>query len=169
MRAILVMLVGALAAFSQPPPTALTFSPQPAYRKVAVWSVSGCPGKAVSMAQIRAVAASRGIQWWTASSASQALSKRTAWGIALMIASGGAMAGSAATNLNLVASSQGWRAGFTAAAGGLAILVPIIKGQAPALEPDTDRDLSVDTAGCGTTVFYAAPSAIGPFVVEFAR
>jgi hypothetical protein len=118
------------------------------------------------MAQIRAVAASKGIQWWTASSASQALSKRTVWGIALMIASGGAMAGSAATNLEWVAANQNWKVGFTAAAGGLAILVPIIKGHAPILDPDTDRDLSVDTAGCGTTVFYAAPSAVGPFVVE---
>ncbi len=167
MRAILFLLAGVLAA--QVPPTSLTFSPQLSYRKVALWSVSGCPGKAVSIAQIRAVAASRGIQWWTASSASQALSKRTAWGIALMIASGGAMAGSAATNLEWVDANQSWKVGFTAAAGGLAILVPILKGHTPALEPDTDRDLSVDTAGCCTPLFYAAPSGVGPFVIELSK
>ena len=162
LRVAAVVLVGGLLVSAQ----TLTFSPQPAYRKVALWSVSGCPGKPVSMAQIRAVAAARGIQWWTAASAADALKRRTLWGITLDVATGGAVVGAAATNLDWVAARQGWKTGFTVAAGALAIIVPIAKGHAPAVDSQADRDLSIDTAGCGTASFYAAPSNVGPFVAE---
>jgi hypothetical protein len=135
----------------------LTFSPQPGYRRIAVWGVSGCPGKAVPIAQIRTIAAQRGIDWWTATTAAQALRRRTAWGIALDIATGGAIVGAAATNLEWIATQPGWKVGFTAGAGALGIIAPIIKGHAPVVDPFADRDLTIDSAGCGTTMFYAAP------------
>ena len=147
-------------------PSALSFSQQPGFKRVAKWNVSGCPGRAVSIHAIRALASSHGVVWWSKDDAADALSKRTVFGVATTVVTGISVAALGLSSTDSIKMSAGWKAGFGTAAVLAGIVTPLVKGRAPVVDARTDKDLSVDTNGCGETVLYSEPGKIRSFVTE---
>jgi hypothetical protein len=141
-------------------PREITFGPVKVNKFVSKWRVSGCPGTAVAVAQLRVIAAKHGIPWWDKTDAQDALDHKTFWGVTTSIAAGGSAGGAALTNLDIIKASTGWKHGLTIAAGTLTTLLPLIKSRVPQLDPLTDNDLAVGTNGCGQTVFYSGPGGV---------
>lgn len=142
----------------------ITFAPQgPVTKAVALWSARACPGKAVSITTVYALASHRGIPWMEPETAERLLARRSWQGRAVRIAGYAAAGAAFFLTAGTVKASPQVQAGVGSLAGLINVLAPLAAKDAPRVDPSVGRSLLVDMDGCGVARFYAFPSSIAGF------
>ena len=139
------------------------FAPQLVSKALEVWGVRGCPGTAVPIADIYAIAASHGISYLEPDTAKTILATRTVTGVIVQWGGYAAGATALAMNVDWIKASIAWQRSLSAASAVLGWLIPALEKNTPPLLC-TGQDLLVDSRGCGAVLFCAQPSAVGAFV-----
>jgi len=141
----------------------LDFAPQGGGKKAVVWAVSGCLTKSVPVATIYHLATVHGIAWLTPKAAGDILATKTFWGRAYRWTAFASAGASGLIALNVIKTNPQILAAVTAGSALLNLFVPLAQKQVPAVDPAAGQSLNVGPDGCGTALFYALPSAVGPF------
>lgn len=142
----------------------ITFAPQGnVTSRVALWSCTACPGKAVPASVILSLATHRGIPWISPATADELFRRKSVWSHAVKAAGFLSAGGAVVTGSDWVKAKPQWTAGLAVGGAVLVVLVPMAQREIPRVDPAVGGPLMVGTDGCGQASFYATPSNVAGF------
>lgn len=161
MRLALLLILGALSFQAE---TVITFAPQGAITsRVSMWSVAGCPAKAVPASVVYALATHRGIPWISPKTAGELFTKKSAWSRTVKAVGWISAGGAVLVGSDWVKAKPQWTTALAVGGAVILVLLPLAAKEVPTVDPAAGGPLMLGADGCGTTSFYAAPSNVAGF------
>jgi hypothetical protein len=134
-------------------------------RKIDTWNVSGCAAKAIPISQVYHAATLHGLSWVLPAQYTTIMTKKSLYGRIVTWTTFASVGASVLLTSKVVTANVQVQEGVETASAFLTAALPLAQQRVPVVDPNAGKDILMGVTGCGTGLFYAIPSNVGPFSV----